>query len=162
MAPTSNPAHPAKLSEKRADDRKVMADQIVKLAEQFGCTLTRNDGDSCLGPRAVLMAIQAPGGLCLNIDFDGGSVQPDVHVLSWHMHHESNAKLDPDVFGGNVNPHHHRKATHVAHGFDALMDQLTTSLALCQNGSAYQPAPTAQDVLDGAEPSKVRKLTPSR
>lgn len=120
-----------------------MAEAVVALAAQYGCKVQQQQGGSYPGPRCIKVDIEAPGGLCVSVEFDGHSVQPDTHVLSWHMALGSEAKLDPQTFGGSVNPHHFRKATYVAEGFRDLMFKLEAGLALCQDGSAYQ-SPVAQ------------------
>lgn len=131
------------LSERRAADRRKMAEAVSALALQYDCKVERTEGGTYPGPRCIKLGIEAPGGLCVTVELDGNSVQPDVHVLSWHMALGVDARLEPQVFGGNVNPHHFRKATYVAEGFRDLMFKLESGLALCQDGSAYQ-TPMAQ------------------
>ena len=131
------------LSEKRAGDRKQMAKAVKDLALSLGCKVEMREGAEYPGPRAIHVGIEAPGDLCLTVEFDGDSWQPDVHVLSWHMALSSHAKLNPHTFGGTVNTYHYHKATYVAHGFDDLLIQLAAGLKMCQNGTAYQVAAEA-------------------
>lgn len=124
------------LSEKRAADRTTMADAVAALVLECGATYEREDHPD---RREVWLDIKAPGGLELTVDFDGNSIQPDVHVLSWHMNHESPNKLNDATFGGNVNPHHKCKATYIARGFDDLCMQLRSGLLMAKDGTAYLP-----------------------
>lgn len=128
------------LSEKRAADRKTMADAIAQLVVDCGATYQREDHPD---RREVWLDIKAPGGLELTVDFDGNSIQPDVHVLSWHMAHDSPKRLNDATFGGNVNPHHKCKATYIARGFDDLCWQLRSGLLMAQDGTAYLPDPVS-------------------
>lgn len=131
------------LSEKRAADRAKMAKAVEALALELGCKVERREGREVLAPRGVRLNITAPGGLCVGVEFDGDSPQPDVHVLSWHMELHSEAKLEPSTFGGDVNRHHFQKATYVARGFDDLMFKLDVGLSMCKDGTAYQRAESA-------------------
>jgi hypothetical protein len=126
------------LSEKRAADRKTMADAVAELVTACGATYKREDHPD---RREVWLDITAPGGLELTVDFDGNSIQPDIHVLSWHMSHESPNRLNNATFGGNVNPHHKCKATYIAEGFEDLCRQLTSGLLMAKDGTAYLPLP---------------------
>lgn len=124
------------LSEKRAGDRVKMANAIAELVVGCGATFEREDHPD---RREIWLKVTAPGGLQVTVDFDGNSIQPNVHVLSWHMHYESKKLLNDATFGGNVNPHHKQKATYVAYGFDDLCHQLSLGLIKAKNGSAYLP-----------------------
>lgn len=118
-------------SERRKADREAMAAQMIVLATSHGCTVERTDSPPC-----IMLRIEAPGGLCVSIDVDGKSCQPDVHVIPWHMHYESDAKLARSF--GDVNPHHQRKATHVRLGFDALHAELERGFKAAADGTAYE------------------------
>jgi hypothetical protein len=126
------------LSERRAKDRQQMAAAVVELARRYDCEIERREGNAWPGPRCIQVALTAPGGLQVTAEFDGASCQPDVHVLSWHMSLDSEAKLNPATFGGDVNPHHFRKATYVGYGFAQMMSELERGLRMCHQGTAYQ------------------------
>lgn len=126
----------AALTERRKADRAKMAEAVRALAVEMGCAATVVDrpyGD--MSPQEIVVNIRTDRGLCLGVDFDGQSTQPDVHVLSWHMATDVDTRLS-DAFG-SVNPHHFRKSTDVARGLDQLLDVLRRKLALCRDGSAY-------------------------
>ncbi|MBC8740467.1 hypothetical protein F6X40_27915 [Paraburkholderia sp. UCT31] len=126
------------LSERSAADRKQMAKRLEQLIVECGATFTREEGGDYPGPRAIHLRVAAARGLQITVELDGGSVQPDVHVMPWHMHYESEAKLDGKTFG-EVNPYHHRKATHVAYGFEGLCENLKRGLQLAASGEAFLP-----------------------
>lgn len=128
------------LTEKRAADRKCMADTLQKLVLSLGGNVERTQ----ITPRCEMLDITGAQGLSAYIDFDGDSSQPDVHVIGWCVRHPSDAKLAPSF--GDVNPHHHRKATHVAYGFEALRQEIERGLTAAKDGSAFQkPAEAAQE-----------------
>lgn len=128
------------LSEKRAADRKKMAEIVSKIIVDCGATFESPEGPGFCGPHEIFLEITAPGGLNLTVDFDGQSCQPDVHVLSWHMNNSRSTKrLNNSTFGGNVNQFHFHKATYVAYGFDDLCAQLRKGLLMAKDGSAYLP-----------------------
>lgn len=127
------------LSETRAGDRKKMATEIEKLVVECGSTFTRAAGEDDPGTQVIKLNVTAPGGLELLVDFDGKSWQPNVHVLSWYMDHNSTKRLNNATFGGKVNPHHFHKATYVAWGFDDLCRQLRAGLLMAKDGTAYMP-----------------------
>lgn len=126
--------HTTTLLETRAADREAMAKQLQLLIGECGATYEREAAQ-----RAIFLHISAPGGLCLTMDLDGDSPQPNVYLLSWHMSHTSERRLNDATFGGNVNPHHRRKATYLAHGFEDLKVQLSRGLKMAADGSAYLP-----------------------
>jgi hypothetical protein len=130
---------PVALTERRAADRKTMADAVEKLILACGATCTRLEGGGYPGPRAIQLDLVAPGGLELSVDFDGDSCQPDVYVLSWHMGLHATLRLNNATFGGDVNACHQRKATYIARGFDDLCTQLKAGLLMAQDGTAYLP-----------------------
>lgn len=126
------------LTEKLAADRSAMAKQVIQIATDHGATAQY---DEFTGPREIMVSIEAPGGLCISLDFDGASPQPDVFVMSWHMDWRTSHKLNPTAFApDSVNPHHHRKATDFAYGFDQLCELLALRLSHAATGAAYQPA----------------------
>jgi hypothetical protein len=120
------------LTEKRAADRKRMADQLQQLVLRLGGTVERSQ----LTPRCEMLDITGAQGLHVYIDLDGESCQPDVHVIPWHITSPSEAKLAPSF--GDVNPHHFRKATHVVYGFAALHAEIERGLSAAKDGSAFQ------------------------
>jgi hypothetical protein len=125
------------LSERRASDRKTMAAALETLILECGATFERLEGPGFASPHEIMLEVTAPGGLRVPIELDGKSPQPDVHVLTWHMHYDSKKRLNGAVFGGGVNPHHFRKATYVAYGFKDLCAQLRSALLMCKDGTAY-------------------------
>lgn len=129
------------LSERRAGDRKKMALALQELITRCGATFVRDEGTDTVGAQAIRLRVTAPGGLLLRVDLDGKSIQPDIHVLSWHMAFESINRLNDATFGGNVNPYHQLKATYVAYGFEDLCKQLEFGLLHARDGTAYLPAP---------------------
>lgn len=124
------------LTETRKADRAEMARQLVALVQSKGVPCVLED-PSIWGPRAIMVTIEAPRGLRLSVDFDGGSTQPDTYVLSWHMKHGSTAKLRGN-FAPSVNTYHFRKATDIAHGFDNLLEIIAQRLDATLDGSAFQ------------------------
>lgn len=121
------------LSEKRAADRLLMAQQVMDLVRRHGFTCDMDDG---LGPRELWVNIQTIHGLALTVDFDGNSPQPDTHVLSWHGV-QAPHKLRAD-FAHGVNPVHWHKATDVCEGFDSLLSILDRRLTAIKEGRAFQ------------------------
>jgi hypothetical protein len=121
------------LTEKRAADRLKMAADLIATAQAHGAVayIDREWPE----PRAIMVNIETPRGLRINIDFDGTSLQPDVFVMSWHIHHTSDTKLSPAF--GDINPYHRRKATDVAYGFTDLCDRLARSLDMAAAGTAF-------------------------
>lgn len=130
------------LNERRACDRKKMAEAIEKLVVECGSTFIRAAGEDDPGPHEININITAPEGLQLLVDFDGKSPQPNVHVLSWHMAFKATKRLNNATFGGNVNPHHFHKATYIAYGFEDLCTQLRSGLLMAKNGTAFLPDAT--------------------
>jgi hypothetical protein len=130
----------AQFTERRAADRKEMAKRIEALVLECGATFERKERG-----REIMLEVSAAQGLCVLVDFDGESIQPDVHVLSWNIHYESNARLSNATFGGNVNPHHKQKATYVAYGFDELRECLRRGLMLAASGEAFLPRDPKSD-----------------
>jgi hypothetical protein len=119
------------LSERRKADREEMAKRVEALLNELGVAYESSEHE-----REINIDVHGPRGLCVLVDFDGASWQPDVHVLSWHIR-ERGAQLNDLTFGGNVNPHHKAKATYVAYGFDNLMYSLRRGLELAISGEAF-------------------------
>ena len=120
------------LTERKKADRIAMGAALATMAHRYGAKCEVEE----LGTgrqHAVFVHITAPGGLEVRLSFEGGSVQPDVHVLPWVSWER---RLAPD-FGPNVNPHHGAKSTHVAVGFDALLADVARALARAEDGTAY-------------------------
>lgn len=143
------------LTERRAADRAEMSEKIRALAIECGAeaeTVDRPHWD--MSPREIVVRIKAARGLCLNVDFDGDSPQPDTHVLSWHMATGSTAKLYPHAFQ-SVNSVHFHKATDIAEGFDQLVSVLRRRLTAAAKGSLFQPEYEGEN---GPDAATVRQL----
>lgn len=127
------------LTEKRKADRLTMAAKLETLITECGATFERIE-PAPLSPRAIWLEVKAARGLCVTVDLDGDSWQPDIHVLSWHMDFETDACLS-DRFGrlGSLNQHHWRKATYCAEGFESLCAALRYGLTLARDGTAFDP-----------------------
>jgi len=128
------------LSEKLKADRKVMALKLKALAEFLGATaeIQWEDPASTYYKRRTIVHIKAARGLLLNVDLNGDSCQPDVHVLSWHIDLDSDARL-ADSFG-NINQFHFRKATYFGEGFEGLWGiegQVELGLCKARDGDAF-------------------------
>lgn len=135
-ATTQSRANATELSERRKADREAMARTVEALAVKHGCTCTRRELP-WLNRHAIGLELSLRGGLHLNLDFDGKSCQPNVHVLPWHMRGDVQHYLNPSVFDWNVNPHHGHKATLVRQGSAALFDHLERVMAAAADGSAF-------------------------
>ncbi len=130
------------LTERRAADRTIMAAKIIDLAKAFpGVTVALPPADS-IPPRRVEVFIEGPRGLCVWIDFDGQSRQPDCYCMPWYISSDSDARLSDHfgrLAGASVNPHHFAKCTAFAEGFDELCRRLSDCLAAACDGSAFDP-----------------------
>lgn len=132
------------LSSSLKADRVAMATAIQALAEQHGCVVEYRAGDDYVGPRAIHVAIKAPGGLQLTVEFDGDMLHPNEHVLSWHMNSGlTSNKLCPHYWP-RLNTCHFRKATDVVSGFEELHTLLAKRFKDLQSGHAYQGQPAQQ------------------
>ena len=140
------------LTEKRKADREKMAAAVIALATE--CDATAAIDPDWPGERAIMLEIRAARGLCLNIDFDGDSPQPDVHVLSWHMSTDVDTCF-ADAFG-DLNRFHYRKATGVAHGFDELLRSIHTGLTLAASGEAFSAEREAAAIAKAGETAAQR------
>lgn len=124
------------LTERRKTDRAKIAEAVRALAVELGCTAEIDAAPfGGMSPRMVMVRIRTDRGLQLHVDLDGDSIQPDVHVLSWHMASDVDTRL-ADAFG-DINPFHHSKATDVARGTAALLATIRRRLEQCADGSAY-------------------------
>ena len=131
------------LTERRKADRAEMASRLEDLIIHCGAKVTREE----MGPREIWLNVEAPRGLRLTLDLDGDSVQPDVHVLSWHMALDSDACLS-DRFYGSLNNYHFRKATTIAHGFDELCNAIETCLCDAADGTAFDADREARHIAE--------------
>lgn len=118
-----------KLTERRAADREKMARMLADAMIAAGATaqIDREWG----GPREVMVRITAPGGAYINVDFDGDSSQPDVHVATWNT---------PEAVFLNMpgmNPHHFSKCNRVARGIENLIATLSSDVERLASGAGY-------------------------
>jgi hypothetical protein len=123
------------LTERRKDDRALMAGHVAELARQYGlCAVVTGEQH---GSRETSVDLTFPHGLKLTVKFRGRShgAGPDTYVLSWHGV-EDGWRLVPGAFGA-VNTFHGHKATDVAHGFDSLLSLLERRFARITDGSAF-------------------------
>jgi hypothetical protein len=121
------------LTERRKKDRQTMATKLADIVRENGAEAEIRER----GKREIIVKIKAARGVCLNVDFDGESWQPDVHVLSWHTSIDSDARFKSYAFGGSVNQCHRQKATDTAEGFDQLCAVLKLRLRQISNGSVF-------------------------
>ncbi|MDW9491723.1 hypothetical protein [Sinorhizobium meliloti] len=126
----------AKLSETRKADRAKIAELVSALCSEFRIdhSWTREGFDEAY-PKAHVITIMAPRGLCVRIELDGESCQPNVHVLPWHVSHAVDTCL-ADAFG-DINKYHFRKLTDVAYGTDGLLRHLRQKFELIKSGAAF-------------------------
>jgi hypothetical protein len=130
-------------TERRKADRIKMAAELEKLITECGASFVREDppyseGDGPISKayaQCIRLNVTAARGLLVTVDLDGKSSQPDVHVLSWHIAHDSDARL-ADVFG-DINRFHFCKASYVSEGFEALCDDLRDGLEMAADGTAF-------------------------
>lgn len=120
-------------SERRAKDRAMMAERLAAAVQAAGYSADV----AAMGPREIWVSIETPEGLRLTVDFDGASLQPDVHVLSWNSRTDATFKLAPG-FAPSVNPYHWHKATDICEGFDDLLATVARRLRSVADGSAFQ------------------------
>jgi hypothetical protein len=118
------------LTERRKADRLVMGLRLLEIATKHGAEGNREHDDE-----EVRVEIRHPSGLRCFVWFSRRSLQPDVHVIPWHLGPACRARLAPSF--GEVNQHHGRKATHVARGWGALAGEIERGLAAAADGSAY-------------------------
>ncbi|TPI86406.1 hypothetical protein [Mesorhizobium sp. B2-8-9] len=148
------------LTEKRKADRLQMAAEMEKLIVANGATFERVEGGTLFpGPRAIHLNIKAARGLQLLIDLDGDSVQPDIHVLSWHFSGDTDACF-ADAFSGRfgtLNNYHWRKATYIAEGFQALCLAVEYGLTLARDGRAFDAAREAVHIAENGTAAERKK-----
>ncbi len=143
------------LTERRKADRAKMAEQVRALAAVYGIDATVAPYPYPESyPQRLDVTIRTDRGLCLTVDFDGESTQPDVHVLAWHMATDVDTCLS-DAFG-NINPHHFRKLTCSAVGLDNLLTLLARQFELIQSGAAYSPEREAASIAKAGETAAER------
>jgi hypothetical protein len=123
------------LTERRKEDRALMARQVVDLASKHGLAAWHRPEQP--GTRCTAVDLEGPHGLRLTVRFRGNSPQsaPDIYVLSWHGVTDG-WRLDPGSFG-DVNPYHGRKATDVTRGFTGLTRLLERRFTAVKDGSAF-------------------------
>lgn len=121
------------LTERRKADRLKMARGVSNIAARYGANCAIE-----IEPRDVHVRVEHPSGLCVTLWLHGRTIQPDVHVIPWHMALKSELRLAPTF--GQVNPHHFCKATHVANGWEGLATEIERGLAAASNGTAFQGA----------------------
>lgn len=128
-------------TERRKADREAMAAAIEALALYHGATVSR-ELRGLPSPRELQVHIQL-GGLALNLDFDGMSCQPDIHVCAWHIETGWDRRLAPcfsrAVGWAPINACHRHKCTAVAYGFEELWDHVDEALALAASEEAFEP-----------------------
>lgn len=120
------------LTERREGDRKKMAACLVTEITAAGATAI---AEPCSYKRKRLdVEINAPGGACITVDFDGDSSQPNVYVVTWNTRYQG-VFFNPDI--DDVNPYHFGKATRVCEGFASLVKTLKRDVARFVDGSGY-------------------------
>src|SRR5690554_3179774 len=88
------------LSMRRAKDRETMAKIIEAQLPKWGARCERvEDRDN----RTILLEIEGARGLRVTVELDGSMFEPDVHMLSWNIAADSDARLNNATFGGDVN-----------------------------------------------------------
>lgn len=126
------------LTERRAADRRTMADALATLLRTAGATVTEVEA---YRPRTIRLEVRAPGGAICWPEWKGDSPRPDIYVVTWNVAHDApnRAAVRFAVTFGNVNSYHFHKATRVAYGFEQLGAILAADVAACVSGAAYQP-----------------------
>lgn len=128
------------LNENRKADRAAMTKAIQDLVAEYGFTHETTIEGTGRGER-IRIDITTARGLCVAVDLEAKSGQPNVHVLPWHVRWpETETRLDAGfcVVGGDVNPYHRQKATAVAYGFGQLMTGLRRGFEMVKDGSAFE------------------------
>ncbi len=120
------------LSASRAKDRAIMADRFAAAMLEAGAT-SADISTRDWSPRELTVAIVAPGGAYINVDFDGDL--PDVIGGTWNT--PRGVYLSPVL--GDVNPFHYGKLNVYGAGGDleALTGWLTRHLERFADGSGY-------------------------
>lgn len=131
-----------------------MAELVAAMCDEHGVTHVTHDPSIWNKDSIAVEITDARTGLSVSVDFDKGSIQPNVFVLSWHFHSSKRDHLvNPAVFHDH-NPYHFRKATDVAHGWYNLKAILERRLKQIADGTATVPGeeatpPPAKEVSDG-------------
>lgn len=131
------------LTERRKADRAKMAAILESEMREAGATVTRPEA-YC--PRQVRLEIAVPGGAYIDVDFDGDSWQPDVHVATWNVRSDSLFAFSAAF--GNINEYHFSKANRVAYGFDHLLAGLRRDVAMLLDGRGYSIVHAAKRAAD--------------
>ncbi len=130
--------------ETKKADRVKMADEVQALATRYGFPVKRIEpAEGWPGRRCIRLEIETLRGLCVSVDFDGNSSQPDVYVIPWYISGHKDTKISHlfgYVAGGSVNSYHCGKCTAVQRGWDALIDSLESCFEEIQDGIAFQDA----------------------
>jgi len=146
------------LTERKKADRAQMATAVAMLAASLGANVEiEPEGSNSIAPRRVVVRMRAARGLCLTVDFDGDSTQPDTHILSWHMATDVDTCLASAFCRvGDVSAYHFRKATSVAEGFDDLCDVLRRGLEIAASGEAFSDEREAAAIAERGETAAQR------
>lgn len=128
------------LTERRKADRAKMAETLIAIAAEFGCsTEVEREGENSICPRRIQVTVIHPRGLKCGFDFDGESCQHDIFVNGWHFAGECDTTLADCFPHGVVNPHHFRKCTTACEGFDSLCLHVRAVLGKANDGSLFCP-----------------------
>lgn len=144
------------LTERRKADRAEMARRVIECAKARGAGAEIDDIFNG-SDRELWVNIRTVRGLCLTLDFDGDSPQPDTHVMSWHMATDVDTCFADDfAVIGDLNRLHFRKATSFADSFDDLLSTLDRGLALAETGAAFDNAREAAAIALAGETAAER------
>jgi len=136
------------MTETKKKDRQIMAEELRKLAEEFGIKHYiefKYLGDT----RRVKVELTDPvTSLSVMMTLQGDTPQQNSNtfVLSWHFEECNNGWIIDASFTRDINPYHHRKATDVAYGFEHLMHMLRDRLGKIHAGTACIKAPPKEAV----------------
>jgi hypothetical protein len=126
-----------KLTERRAADRKMMAETLAQIATECGATAEiENKPFGDMSPKMVMVRVTCQRGLQCAFEFDGESLQPDTFVNAWNFDTDSDTCL-ADSFPGSVNNYHFRKSTTSVDGFEALCDHVRDVCTKAAAGSIF-------------------------
>lgn len=127
-------------TERRKADRRAMADALTRRMQAIGATVTEEEPMS-LRARRIRLQVRTAGGAVCWPEFDGDTTQPDVHVITWNIHHDAPRDLRFVSWWGDVNPFHFRKMTRVCRGFADLCETLEDDVRVCGIGGAAYHVP---------------------
>ncbi len=127
------------LSASRAKDRAIMAERFAAAMLEAGAT-SATISIREWNPRETTVAVVAPGGAHINVDFDGDL--PDVIGGTWNT--PQGVYLNPAL--GDVNPFHYGKRSVYTSDLGYLTCLLTNHLARFADGSGYLTADAPQIV----------------